>query len=693
MASSGTITGGRYGGSSGPWLTLAWTQVSQSVANNTTTLDLTLRFNWSANINYTFNKRTGSVQGHSYTYSGSASGTSGSRVLRTQKVTIAHNSNGAKSVTLSGNITSLGLYWRVSGTNIGTMSVSGTATLNPITRASTLSAFSFDDHLKNDVANQINYTIDRSSDNFRHQFQLRDGSTTVMKWDNISSDGKSTLPLTASEVNSLLDGMRSSTTKSFTLRVATRSGVDGEWIGSAVSRNATATVHEDVKPSVGSVILYQTGNPNSNDALQGFSKIQASFTRSAGYGASMSSSSIQVRKSSGGGDSQTINSNNGTTPNPVSLYGVYEARGTARDSRGRTTYTDWATITVISYRAPTITDFSVVRDSEEPTTVNISRATNHTVLGIGNHLTYTIQRRQGTGKWTNISSGATGTITTSWATGTATSTGNSAAQSYEFRLFVKDRMGGSTESIRSITTQRVVLDIHKNEGVGIGKIREKGVLDVDGAAHFKGELHVVPIDTSSAENISLYSSAEAGNNSGIRFKSPKGINNASLGYIYGSNSEVFALINHRGILQVMGNGGDLQLRTSGANNYVTIDDNASGNEHTKVIDYGFSSGSGRYLKFYNGYMICWYEMTINTSSARNTTLVWNFPAEFASTTGLMTLASKTNYTGSFNYTNGSVGIGGASKLSAKAVFSNATHDNDLADQNMPIQVMAIGRWR
>ena len=498
MASSGTFTSGRYGHSSwGPWLTLAWTQVSQSVANNTTTLDLTLRFHWDRNIAYTFYNRTGSVQGHSYTYSGSASGTSGSRVLRTQRVTIKHNSNGAKSVTLSGNITGLGLTY--SGNRINTMSVSGTANLNTIPRASTLSAFSFNANLKNGTANQINYTIDRKSSGFRHQIQLRDGSTTIRTWDNISSDGKSTLSLTASEVNNLLNRMSSSTTKSYTLRVATRSGVNGGWIGSAVSRNATATVHADVKPSVSSVTLSQTGNPVSSHTLQGFSKIKASFTRSAGYGASISSSSIQVRRRSGGADSQTINSNSGTTSNPVSLSGVYEARGTARDSRGRTTHTAWATITVTPYSAPTITNFSAVRDNSEPDPepekVNISRTTTHTVLGASNHLTYTIQRRQGTGAWANVDNGATGTITTSGATGSAISTGNAVTQSYEFRLVVTDKLGGRAESLQSVSTQRVVLDIHKNEGVGIGKIHERGALDVDGSAYFNGPVYMPSIVT------------------------------------------------------------------------------------------------------------------------------------------------------------------------------------------------------
>ena len=489
MASSGTFTGSRYGGGSlGPYLTLAWSQVSQSVANNTTTLDLTLRFHWSGTIGYTFYSRTGSVQGHSYTYSGSVSGSNGgSVVLRTQRVTITHNSNGTKSVALSGNITSLGLNWM--GTNVGTMSVSGTANLNTIPRATTMSAFSFNAHLKNGVANQINYTIDRKSTAFRHQIQLRDGDTVLRTWDNIDSNGASTLSLTATEVNSLLNRMSSSTTKSYTLRVATRSGVNGGWIGSAVSRNATATVHADVKPTVSALSLSQTGNSVSTHTLQGKSKITGSFTRSAGYGASITSSSITVRRKTTNNDVQTINSNSGTTGRAVSMSGDYEAQGMTRDSRGRTTYTAWTNFSVTAYSSPRITSFTAARSSSAETTVSISRSGTHTPLGGSNVLTYTVHRRIGTGAWTNVNTNATGTSTTDSFSGTSTSTGNSITTSYDFRLVITDKFGERAESIITVSTQRVVLDIHKNEGVGIGKIHERGTLDVGGNTYINGKTY------------------------------------------------------------------------------------------------------------------------------------------------------------------------------------------------------------
>ena len=668
MASSGTFTSGRYGNQYGPWLTLAWSQVSQSVANNTTTLDLTLRFHWDRNISLTFNNKGGSLQGHSYTSSGSASGTSGSRVLKTQRVTISHNSNGAKSVTLSGNITRLGLNW--SGKRVNTMSVSGTAKLNTIPRASTLSAFSFNANLKNGTANQIKYTIDRKSTAFRHQIQLRDGNTVLRTWDNVNSNGASTLTLTATEVNTLLNRMSKSTTRSYTLRVSTRSGNNGGWIGSAVTRNATATVHADVKPTVSAVTLSQTGNPVSTHTLQGFSKIKASFTRSAGYGATISSSSIQVRRRSGGADSQTINSNSGTTSKAVSLNGVYEARGTARDSRGRTTHTAWATITVTPYRAPTITDFSAVRNGSTPTTVNLSRATTHTVLGTSNHLTYTIQRRQGTGAWTNVNTGATGTVTTSGATGSATSTGNSVTQSYEFRLVVTDKLGRKAESLQSVSTQKVVLDIHKNEGVGIGKIRERGELDVAGEAFFKGKL-TAEIDESGAA-IQIMSDIPTGHGY-LSYRGSDDVRKAYVGFgsTQGDTATSFNIANEQD--------GDIRFITKGRLRYNWDD----------IVGQG-TNGNGTWIRFYDGTQLCWALRSSAGPTAKQGSIYnsgsnsWTYPATFSEEPSV--LYNVTRGTGNSWAGLGSAASGVAS--SSFRVFRGAS-----STITTTVGCLAIGRWK
>lgn len=594
MATSGTINGTISGYK--PYLRINWSRIETDVGGNRSKLRLQLYLMHPYTVRYSATK-SGVLQGSSFNSTTNVSGT-GSTLLRTQDVWVGHNSDGSKTQRLSA---SFNINITYSGSWLGQLTVSGNANITSIPRASTLSAFSFNAHLKNGTANQINYTIDRKSTGFRHQIQLRDGNTVVRTWDNISSNGKSTLPLTASEVNTLLNRIKTSTTKSFTLRVATRSGNNGGWIGSAVSRNATATVHDDVKPTVGAVSLSQTGNSVSSHYLQGRSKVNAKFTRSAGYGASISSSSIQVRRVSGGADSQTINSNDGTTKNPVSLNGSYQARGTATDSRGRTTNTAWATFTVTAYSGPRITNFTAVRSSSAETTVSISRAGTHTHLGGSNVLTYTVQRRIGTGAWTNVNTNATGTSTTASFSGTSTSTGNSVTTSYDFRLVITDKFGESATATVTVSTQRVVLDIHKNEGVGIGKLHEFGVLDVDGPASFghtgfdvSGQVPVVMRIKTSGERTGVILGVDP-DNSPVWQIGNRMLNSRSL-YLEASSA----------------------IRMTSGRVLINGDEIADSGTHT----------NGDWVRFYNGTQICWNTVNLSYKDPSHLELFWSYPVDF-----------------------------------------------------------------
>src|SRR5699024_4584854 len=146
-----------------------------------------------------------------------------------------------------------------------------------------------------------------------------------LAWDNISSDGASAITLTASNVNTLLSRMPTNTTKTFTLRIATRSGVGGGWIGSAVTRTATGTVHADVKPVLSGLSFGIDGSridKTINKYVQGYTRVTANFNRTAGYGSSIKQSTMTVQKTDGS-DTQVINGNSGTTPKPISRSGSY----------------------------------------------------------------------------------------------------------------------------------------------------------------------------------------------------------------------------------------------------------------------------------------------------------------------------------------------------------------------------------
>lgn len=574
---SGTINGSFSGPSSTdharPQIT--WSSTT-SISGNSSSVTATLRFrkwqywnSWNANghsVTITINGNSDSAKRVFDLRN------SGNYVVWSRTVTVNHDSDGSKTIKIgaSGN----------TGVKLGTYNFSGDANLGTIPRASSLSSFSFNADLKNDTANRINYNVDRKSGGFRHQIQLRDGSTTVHQWDNISSNGDSTLTLTASEVNTLLNRMSSSTTKSYTLRIATRSGVDGGWIGSAVSRNATATVHGDVKPSASKMSVSISGSGHDNSIgkyVQGITKVYGSFSRSAGYGASVSSSSFVVRRVSGSADSQTVNSYSGTTGRAVALSGSYEAIGTVTDSRGRKD-TSKTTFTVDAYSAPVITAFSATRDSGTPTKVNILRAGRHTPLDGSNALTVSVQRRRGSGAWSNVVSDAT--MWGSSFSSTVESTENNVSLSYDFRVYIKDQFNRDAEIVTTVSTQTVVLDIHKNEGIGIGKLHERGELDVAGEAFFRGKISLDADDSGSVLNLTGNTPTGHGY---INYFGSDNVRKAYVGF-GGVDSNWFRLVNESG----------------GPVNIVGSEVRANG---TSIVDSG-SNKNGDWVRFYDGTMIC-----------------------------------------------------------------------------------------
>lgn len=676
-----TIIGSKSG--TRPYLELDWSVNSQDIANNRSSVKLRLFLKVDYSIGYSA-RYTGTLYGASFTSSSGYISSPGRYLLTQRDVWISHNSDGSKTQRLTADY-NLNITW--GGTYHGKITLSGDANLGTIPRASTMSAFSFGAHLKNGVANSINYTVDRKSGNFRHQIQLRDGNTTIWTWDNQNTNGSNSIALTASNVNTLLSRMSTSATKTYTLRIATRSGVGGSWIGSAVSRNATATVHADVKPAVGALSLSQTGNSVSSHYLQGKSKVKANFTRSAGYSASITNSSITIRRKGSNDDVQTINSNDGTSGRAIAHSGTYQAQGMARDSRGRTTYTAWVDFSVTAYSGPRITNFTAVRSSSAQTTVSISRAGTHTHLGGSNVLTYTVQRRIGTGAWTNVNTNPTGTSNTASFSGTSTSTGNSVTASYDFRMVITDKFGERAESVVTISTQRVVLDVHKNEGVGIGKIRERGVLDVDGQAYFKGDLHVNDVNISNAQRFSSYIALSgltvADTNTfwqslpqGKYFLAPSDIPN---------QPEPYGVIDHST------HGGDFNTifytqasgpiyRKSGNNNnnhaWIPIDRPDSG-----------QNSNGAWLRFDDGLQICYHTNFVPVESInlgagslfRTGNITWTFPVRFTSN---VTIFGNSKGWGSWSTGNGST--------NATGIFVQYSFQNRASNS---MHLMAIGRWK
>lgn len=489
MALSGSISTNFYNDNF--TLSVEWT-ATQSTANNTSTVTakMYLKSNGSLYLGSSSCTARARIDGQWYGGAFNPALSAGQKkLIHTAVRTLTHNATtGQKSFTLIGEILLVAGVDVISPSSgvVGRLSLtyttpSKTFTLNTIPRGSTLSSFSVANHLKPNTSNTVNLSITRQSSSYTHDIQLRDGSTVLQTWTGQGTP--STLTIDSSTVNTLLSRMSNVTSRTLTLRVQTKSGSSN--IGGTVSKTATATVHSDVKPTATSLSVSISGSGRDKTIgkyVQSISKVYASFTGSATGGATVSSRKIVVRRKSDSGNSQTINSGSGTTANPVALSGTYTAIATVTDSRGRSASTS-TDFTVHAYSPPKVTSFTAVRDSSTPTTVNIGAYGTWRTLGGDNPITIVLKRGSTTiQEVTEVHTGTTGTV--SWA---LNDTGRSVTSSYTYTLALTDTFGNSASASASVSTQRVVLDIHKNEGVGIGKIHEKGVLDVEGNSYFEGD--------------------------------------------------------------------------------------------------------------------------------------------------------------------------------------------------------------
>lgn len=533
MATSGTFTGSRGGGSTGPYLTLHWQRVETDIANNRSKIRLTLRLHADYRISFSSSK-TGVLHGQSFTYSGGFSGT-GSKVLRTRDVWVNHNADGTKSQSFSASFNIAITY---SGSRVNTLSVSGTASIDAIPRASDLTAFSLTNTtLNTNTANTVTYTLDRKSSSFSHQMTLSIGGKTIKSWMD-SGTGSRTHSLSGDDVNKIIASLPNSTSGTLTLRMQTKSGSTN--IGSAVTRTRGITLNSAIRPTASglSVAIHGSGRDKSiNKYVQGVTRVTASFSRSAGYGATISTSYITVKRSDGK-DSQTISGTSGTTAKPVSMSGTYVVEAYVRDSRGRT-HTTSQNITVHEYSAPKINKFTTARSSPS-SNVNAAIDVTWSTVGGSNPATITVVGISNTDPTPKtlytLNNSTDGSLNT-----TRTFTGQSDSQSFEYIITITDSFGKVTSSSSTVGTAFIELTINRSKGVGIGKVHERGSLDVAGEAHFSGQVYLSPpMDQDYNYPRFQLHSADNNGHSYMEWFNPDGVRKAYIG-VPNSTAEYFEI--------------------------------------------------------------------------------------------------------------------------------------------------------
>ncbi|WP_028042112.1 DUF859 family phage minor structural protein [Candidatus Stoquefichus massiliensis] len=340
MATSGTITGGKYGGNH-LWLTFEWSRSSVDVSNNKSTISWKLYLNWNASLNFSASKSWSvNVNGSSYSgnYTGGASGSSGKKQIASGSTTIGHNADGTKSFSVSSTF-NIKITW--SGSSLSSMSLSGSQTLDTIPRASSFGTIS-----GNTIGSAMTININRASSSFTHQLWYSFGN---LSWQGIASGvGTST---TWTVPWALANQIPNATSGTGTLILRTFNG--STQIGEDKYINFTVNLPASAIPTFNfGATKIDNGVPSGFGIyVERYSKVKLDITSAAGiYGSTIRSYNISGAGFSSGANSATfgpfVSDGNHTTF-------TLTFTATVTDSRGRSTSKD-VTITIYDYESPSL---------------------------------------------------------------------------------------------------------------------------------------------------------------------------------------------------------------------------------------------------------------------------------------------------------------------------------------------------
>nr|DAQ51897.1 MAG TPA: protein of unknown function DUF859 [Caudoviricetes sp.] len=467
MALSGTITGtcvcNNISGSNYTY-ELVWS-ATQNVSANTSTITVNARVKANSSYYSTQTNWTSIINGSTVgTFASTWVNSNGWTNLGSKTYTVNHNSDGTCSATISGSFS--GTY---NGANVlRSGSASATVTLNTIPRAS---SFTLNRSSATIGSDAITLNISRASSNFTHKIKVGWGGTWYLVGENIATSHSFTPPM------SYCNSIPNATSGTATVKVETLN--NGSWIGEA-SKTITLNVPSSVAPSVSIGVT-------ANSALSGHDVAgKTTFTVKANSATGSYGSTIKSYSITGGG----LNSTSSSATTGTLGAGSYKFTVKVTDSRGRTASAS-KDVTVHGYSKPSAS-FNVYRANSSGSAQNdgtyVYAKITTTITNIANanvnDKSYSIYWKNPSDTswktlkgWTTISD-----YSKSWNENLGDGWVNT--QSYDVRIQIRD----SYETItidKSVSTLNCVLNIEQ-DGVGIGKIWEKGKLDVAGDIYTSG---------------------------------------------------------------------------------------------------------------------------------------------------------------------------------------------------------------
>lgn len=433
-----------------------WTAGTPNIANNFTPVNWILQ-EISTNSKAVINSSV--AKDFSVTTDGTkASGTNTvginggiTRTLASGSKNIYHNSDGTKTFNFSFsqefNIT-------YSGVSIGTITGSGTGTLDTIPRASVLGSIS-----NFTIGNAITIPITKYSSSFSDTLNIYVGDTWIKRVEGLTNN--QSISFTAAELNNIYAAMANVTSATFRFVNSTYSGANV--IGTS-TKTATGTINANIKPTISSVSIQEAVSNIKTQFgfyVQNKSKLGVTISATAGSGSSIESYDVSINGSK-------YNSSSFTTE-VLTTSGTNNYSVKVTDRRGRTATTS-GTFTVTAYTSPTISNLSVVRCLANGTLddngnyAKVNGSASITALSNKNTKSFKLQYKLKTDTtWTTVetyTSSYTYTITNKIVPNI------SADNPYEFRILATDFFGEIPSKVVPLSTGYTILDI-KADGKGI----------------------------------------------------------------------------------------------------------------------------------------------------------------------------------------------------------------------------------
>lgn len=255
-------------------------------------------------------------------------------------------------------------------------------------------------------------------------------------------------------------------------------------VGSS-SKTFTLYVNGSMYPTFTALTL-KGNNLLNGYYVQGKSSVTAQIEDAAGsYGSTISSYNITGHNLSA--------SSSSATSSILTQSGTLAYKATTTDSRGRTA-TKQQSIYVYPYSTPSVT-FELLSRATSDKVANeqgeyVKVIINYVIISINNAnaKSYTLDYRvKGSNSWTSLIGNTLFTDYINTGLEITTNVKLSVASTYEFRIGVKDSYTTSY-NYGEIGTVGCVLDFEQ-DGIGVGKYREKGMLDVAGDVYTTGSLN------------------------------------------------------------------------------------------------------------------------------------------------------------------------------------------------------------